>query len=126
MAKDIVFSPKNINTLLIDRKPCALATLDGETGNGKIQGTVRLYKTPIGVLVKADFGSLPKSEDEKHYSVCFGGKHRPTTLPCTPSGSCQCLTTSFTVEDVLGKQVSLFSGDDKLPLAFGQLLSVDF
>lgn len=126
MAKDIVFSPKNLSTLLIDRKPCALATLGGETGDSKIQGTVSLYATPIGVLVKADFGGLPKSEAAKRYSVCFGGKHHPTTLPCTPSGSCQCLTASFTVEDVLGRRVSLLSDDAELPLAFGELRSVGF
>lgn len=126
MTKDIVFSSKNLSALLIDRKPCATASLFGDGEKNTVQGTVFLYTTPIGVLVKADFGGLPKGEKSRRYSVSFGGKHHPSSLPCAPSGTCQCLTASFTVEDVLGGKVTLLSDDGERPIAWGELRSVGF
>lgn len=121
MTKDIIFSPKNLNALLIDRKPCAKASLTGNDKKRDVQGTVSLYTTPLGVLVKADFGGLPSS---RRYRVSFGGKGRPSTIPCAPGGACQCLTSSFSVEDVLGRRVELLSEDGETPVASGELRSV--
>lgn len=126
MNKDIVFSPQNLSALLIDRKPCAHASLFGGNEKGQIQGTVSLYATPLGVLVKADFGGLPKSEKTHSYRVLFGGKRHSTALPCAPGGSCQCLTASFAVEDVLGGKVALLADDNERPVATGELRSVGF
>ncbi|MBO5305608.1 MAG: hypothetical protein J6B12_02485 [Clostridia bacterium] len=123
MTKDIVFSAKNLSTLLIDRKPCAKASL---LGGESVRGSVYLYATPIGVLVKANFGGLPKDERTRGYRVLFAGKHRPTMLSCATDGACQCLTAAFSVEDVLGGRVALLSDDGDSPLATGELRSVGF
>lgn len=123
MTKDIIFSAKNLSTLLIDRKPCATASLLG--GGEHVKGSVYLYATPIGVLVKASFGGLPQSEKRRSYRVLFSGKHRPSALPCTVDGTCQCLTASFSVEDVLGGKVTLLSDDGDTPIASGVLRTVD-
>ncbi len=122
MTKDIVFSPKNLSALLIDRKPCATANLSN--GATTINGTLALYATPLGVLVKATFGGLPRDEAKHSYRVLFFGKHRRTSLPCAPDGTCQCLTASFTVEDVLGSKVALLGDDAERPLAQGLLCAI--
>ncbi len=123
MTKDIVFSAQNLSTLLIDRKPCARASLFGGARES-VQGTVCLYATPLGVLVKANFGGLPRDNRTRGYRVLFLGKHHPTALPCATDGTCQCLTASFTVEDVLGGKVALLSEDGEYPLAQGELHSI--
>lgn len=124
MTKDIIFSAKNLSTLLIDRKPCAKASLSG--GSEEVKGNVLLYATPIGVLVKASFGGLPLDKKRRAYRVLFSGKHHHSTLPCSTDGACQCLTASFSVEDVLGEKVTLLSDDGDSPLASGVLQSVEF
>ncbi len=126
MTKDILFSPKNLSALLIDRKPCAHADLFGMGEKSPVGGSVSLYATPLGVLVKADFRGLPEGESAHRFSLRFDGRRHPTTLPCTKGGSCQCLTAAFAVEDVLGSRVSLLSEERNTPLALGEMHSVVF
>ncbi|MBE6662334.1 MAG: hypothetical protein E7606_03515 [Ruminococcaceae bacterium] len=122
MTKDIVFSPKNLSALLIDRKPCATASLSD--GTASVNGTLSLYTTPLGVLVKANFGGLPCDERKHHYRVLFLGKRRRASLPCAPDGDCQCLTASFAVEDILGSKVLLLGDETERPLALGELCAI--
>lgn len=126
MTKDIVFSPKNLSALLIDRKPCAHAELFSTGGKSPARGSIRLYATPLGVLVRADFDGLSADEKAHRLRVRFDGKHHTTTLPCSQGGGCQCLTAAFAVEDVVGRRVSLLSEERDTPLALGELRLVSF
>ena len=126
MTENILFSPKNLSALLIDRKPCAHADLFGPGGKKPIRGSLSLYATPLGILIKADFVGLPESDDPNALSVCFDGKRRSVTLPCTPGGDCRCLTAAFAIEDVLGTPVTLCSEGCGTPLAVGEIHSVVF
>lgn len=121
MTKDIIFSPKNLNRILIDRKPSAYAELLGNDGKKEIHGTVSLYQTPLGILVKANIDGLPPSEKADRYHVAFDGRHRTVTLPCTQNGSCQILTASFSMGDVLEHTVDLLTDRTGLTLASGKL-----
>ena len=126
MNKNILFSPKNLNAILIDRKPCAHADLFGASEKSPAWGSVSLYATPLGILVKANFEGLSRHESAHRLSVRFDGKLRPTVLPCSADGGCQCLTTAFALEDVLGGSVSLLSEENDTPLALGEIHSVVF
>lgn len=126
MTENILFSPKNLSALLIDRKPCAHADLFGLGGSEPIKGTIRLYATPLGVLIWGNFKGLSEREYPDRLRLCFDGKRRPITLPCTPLGDCRCLTAAFAVEDVLDTSVSLCSEGGDTPLALGEIHSVVF
>ena len=115
MTKDIIFSPENSSALLIDRKPCAFATL----GNTDICCKVSLYQTPLGVLVKADIEGPPTSQ-KTYYRITFESNHRTFALPCT-HGGCRILTADFSAGDVLGHTVRLLSETRNHPLAEGRL-----
>ena len=116
MTKDVIFSPKNLNAILIDRKPCAFASLQGTEANGN----VCLYQTPLGVLVKADIDGLPSAPKAAHYRIVFESKHRTFCLPCT-HGGCRILTADFSAGDVLGRTVRLLSDTADNTIAKGQL-----
>ena len=116
MNKDIIFSPKNLNAILIDRKPCALATLEDKS----IRCKVSLYQTPLGVLVKADIDGLPTAKKPPLYRIAFESKHRTFALPCTARG-CRILTADFSASDVLGRTVRLLSDTEDRTLATGSL-----
>ena len=119
MTKDIIFSQKNLNAILIDRKPCAFATLKG-TASGDVKGNVSLYQTPLGVLVKADIDGLPHNKKVSYYRIAFESKHRTFALPCT-HGGCRVLTADFSAGDVLGHTVRLLSDNEDRTLAKGQI-----
>ena len=120
MTKDIIFSPKNLSAILIDRKPCALAALSGNANGKDIKGSVSLYQTPLGVLVKADIDGLPTTKKTAYYRIAFESKHRTFALPCTPGG-CRILTADFSAGDVLGHTVRLLSDAEDSTLATGSL-----
>ena len=126
MTENISFSPKNLSARLIDRKPCAHADLFGTGGKSPAWGSVSLYATPLGVLVKADFEGLSEREGAPPLTVRFDGKRRAASLPCTANGGCRCLTSAFAIEDVLGGRVALFSEENDTPLALGEIHSVVF
>ena len=119
MTKDIIFSPKNSSALLIDRKPCAFASLTDCSERNGIRVHVSLYQTPLGVLVKADIDGLPTAQ-KTYYRIAFESKHRTFSLPCT-HGGCRILTADFSARDVLGHTVRLLSEAKNNPLAEGQL-----
>ncbi|MBO4980114.1 MAG: hypothetical protein J6D16_06880 [Clostridia bacterium] len=126
MTENIRFSQKNLSTLLLDRKPCAHAELFGAGGKSPLWGSVSLYSTPLGVLVKADFDGLGASTEAYALHLRFDGKSHVSAIPCSPGGSCRCLTAAFAVEDVLGSRVLLVSEGCDLPLALGKMHSVFF
>jgi hypothetical protein len=119
MTKDIIFSQRNLNAILIDRKPCALATLTGTAGDD-VRCNVSLYQTPLGVLVKADIDGLPHAKKTSYYRIAFESKHRTFALPCT-HGGCRILTADFSAGDVLGHTVCLLSDTEDKTLAKGRL-----
>lgn len=120
MAKDIIFSPKNLNAILIDRKPCAFAALSDSAKENGVRASVSLYQTPLGVLVKADIDGLPSAKKTACYRISFESNHRTFELPCT-HGGCRILTADFAAGDVLGHTVRLLSETRNHPLAEGRL-----
>lgn len=125
--KPLKSSDKSIAALLIDRKPCATAHITGLSAAPGICGTVRLYATPLGVVVTAEIDGLPQKTPRESYRVCFRAGKRLAVLTFASNGQCGELTHRFSVEDVLGNTVSICrSNSDDLPLAVGEVRGAAF
>lgn len=108
------------SSVLRDRKPCASADLRSEP-SGDINGVMDVYVTPLGIILSARI--LAELEFKKGSCADFRiGDYSPARQLCgemalvdtdKESAWCIALTHRFSIEDVMGREISLkYCNDD--------------
>lgn len=118
------------------KRPNAWAAVRGGEERPRLVGTVKFYQTTAGVLVAAEFWGLPKGEDGRDgifgFHIHSGGDCMDTDGHLNPEnvghphhagdlppvfanhgyGWGVCLTSRFTIREVIGRTVVLHAGRD--------------
>lgn len=95
------------SSLLRDRYPVATANVTTE--NLPINGLVRFFRTPIGTVVSAEMHGSATALQDLAFTVGTGSRQTTANLAPLSSNSSTFvgITHRFTVEDLLGKTVTV-------------------
>lgn len=109
-------TPSLYSSLLRDRYPVATASIGTE--DTSVNGLVRFFRTPIGTVVSAELHGSSAAMQDLAFSVGSGSRQTTANLaPLSTDGESTFvgITHRFTVEDLLGKTVTVRATADTTP-----------